>query len=650
MSSTPVVDVVVPVHGAAALTSACLASVLGSRVDTTYEIVVVDDASPDPALAGHLDDLARAGRITLVRNETNVGFVVSCDRGMALHPDRDVVLLNSDTLVFDGWLDRLGAAVGSDPTIGTATPFTNNGTLCSYPEAFADNDDVDEGEARLLDELAAEVNAGVVVDVPTGVGFCMYVRRTMLDAIGGFDVVTFGRGYGEENDLCARAAAAGWRNVAATDVVVWHEGSASFGAERHELGAANHVEMLRRWPHHDLFVLAFRTADPLHPARARLDHARLRRACGDGATLVVLHAHGGGTEVFARQIIAAERAAGRPVVVGRPDATDRSTMRLECVDGPATPSLSIPLLGWDPHEIGATFRSLGIRSVRIEQLVGYPEQAPAVLAEAFTSAGIPYLVTLHDLTSVCPRIHAIGGAGTYCGEPGPATCQACVATYGSSWGSVSIPEWRGRYTKLLRGAERVEAPSRHLAERVRSTHAIEVTVRDHPRIPRAGEAAPHSARTALSPVVPGRCRVGVVGRIGEEKGFVHLLDLARHARSHDLPIDLVVIGQTVDDAAFGGLPGVSITGAYLDDHVDDLVRAARLDVVWFPGTAPESWCFALDIALDSGLPIVAFRIGAIAERLTGVERATLLPIGDAFRPARVVDALVDAACVNRYRR
>lgn len=105
----------------------------------------------------------------------------------------------------------------------------------------------------------------------------------------------------------------------------------------------------------------------------------------------------------------------------------------------------------------------------------------------------------------------------------------------------------------------------------------------------------------------------------------------------------MVIGETVDGAAFADLSSVSITGAYLDDHVDDLVRAARLDVVWFPGTVPESWCFVLDVVLDSGLPTVAFRIGAIAERLAAVPHATLLPIGDAFRPDRVVDALARAA-------
>ncbi len=650
MTGSSTVDVVVPIHGAAAESIACLTSVLDGVTSVPFELVVVDDASPDPELAAHLDDLARRGRITLLRNEVNAGFVASCDRGMTLHPDRDVVLLNSDTLVFDGWLDRLQRVATADPTIGTVTPLSNDATLCSYPVPFALVTTMDPAEAMALDELAAAVNVGAIVDVPTGVGFCLFVRRALLNAVGGFDLEAFGHGYGEENDLCLRAATVGWRNVAATDTFVWHRGSGSFGSRREALVAANRVELLRRWPDYELLIAAHAGADPLSEYRARLDMARIRRGCGDAAILVVLHDLGGGSEVFAQRMITGLRAEGREVLVGRPDPADRSAMRIDWVDGPPTPNVRVPLLGRSPEEIGAQIRSMGIGTARVEQLAGYPEQAPLVFAEAFASAGIPYRVTLHDHAAVCPRIHLTSGAGTYCGEPGPSACQACVDAYGGPWGSVSIPEWRARHGALLRGAERIEAPSRFLAERIGGAHGVEVHVRNHPRVPRAGRPAPQEVLAALPPVAAGRLRVGVIGRIDGLKGFTHLLDLARHVQEHELPVDIVVLGITSDNLAFTDLAAVTITGEYLDDHIDDLVRAARLDVVWFPGVAPETWCFVLDIVLDSGLPIVAFRIGALGERLDADERATLLPIADAFHPARVIDALTDAIRGRPHRR
>ena len=83
-----------------------------------------------------------------------------------------------------------------------------------------------------LDRLFASTNAGRTVDLPTAVGFCMCIRRACLDQVGPFDAERFGRGYGEENDFCMRAAGAGWRNVLAGDVFVYHEGAVSFSGER----------------------------------------------------------------------------------------------------------------------------------------------------------------------------------------------------------------------------------------------------------------------------------------------------------------------------------------------------------------------------------------------------------------------------------
>ena len=91
------IDVIIPIYKGFDQTRRCIDSVLRSGQVTPFEIVAVDDASPELDITRYLDKLAGAGRITLLRNETNLGFVHSVNRGMALHPDRDVVLLNSDT-------------------------------------------------------------------------------------------------------------------------------------------------------------------------------------------------------------------------------------------------------------------------------------------------------------------------------------------------------------------------------------------------------------------------------------------------------------------------------------------------------------------------------------------------------------------------
>ncbi|MDD3651871.1 glycosyltransferase [Immundisolibacter sp.] len=280
------VDIVVPVYRGLAPTRRCIESVLASANRTAFELVVTDDASPEPELSAWLDELAAAGRITLLRNPQNLGFVATVNRAMALHPERDAVLLNSDTEVAGDWLDRLLAHAAADPRIGTITPLSNNGSICSYPNMLDVNALPAGWTLAALDALCARVNAGQAVDLPTGVGFCLYVRRACWQALGGFDIANFARGYGEECDFCRRAAKAGWRNVLAADVFVFHEGSISFGAEREGLMAAGTEVMNRLHPEYHEQVMAFLRADPARRLRDNLTRARGRRLPADCGTVL----------------------------------------------------------------------------------------------------------------------------------------------------------------------------------------------------------------------------------------------------------------------------------------------------------------------------------------------------------------------------
>ncbi|MCC8987036.1 MAG: glycosyltransferase, partial [Candidatus Contendobacter sp.] len=180
---TVLVDVIIPVYRGLAETRACLLSVLSSQRSVPHEIIVIDDASPEPALTDYLRELAAAGRITLLRNAQNLGFVQTVNRGMALHEERDVVLLNSDTEVAGDWLDRLTQCAYSAPDIGTVTPFSNNATICSYPQTCADNALPPGYTVETLNALFRRVNTGQSVPIPTAVGFCMYIRRDCLRTV-----------------------------------------------------------------------------------------------------------------------------------------------------------------------------------------------------------------------------------------------------------------------------------------------------------------------------------------------------------------------------------------------------------------------------------------------------------------------------------
>jgi GT2 family glycosyltransferase len=274
MTEADLIDVIIPVYKGLRQTSRCIESVLGNPQSARFEIVVVDDASPDPEIGTYLKRLADSGRITLLSNERNLGFVRGVNRGMSLHPDRDVVLLNSDTEVANDWLDRLRRCAYGQPDVGTVTPFSNNATICSYPfEGWPGGIPGTLGLAA-LDRLFATANAGRTVDLPTAVGFCMYIRHACLEQVGLFDADLFGRGYGEENDFCMRAASKGWRSVLAGDVLVFHEGAVSFSDERDALMQAAEKKLLEAHPDYLQQVHEFIARDPLGALRDAADRAR----------------------------------------------------------------------------------------------------------------------------------------------------------------------------------------------------------------------------------------------------------------------------------------------------------------------------------------------------------------------------------------
>ena len=221
--STHRIDIVVPIYNAPDDVRRCVESVL-SCTPEPHRLILIDDASTDAGVRDVLREIQQRGdrHVEILRNERNLGFTGTANRGM-MHSTADVVLLNSDTIVTPGWLSALTRCAASDAAIATVTPFSNNAEICSFPRFCEDNAWPLDRDPAPVARALADAAVPTYPDLPTGVGFCMFVRRTAIDALGTFDMA-FGAGYGEENDFCLRAASAGWRNVLADDAFVVHTG------------------------------------------------------------------------------------------------------------------------------------------------------------------------------------------------------------------------------------------------------------------------------------------------------------------------------------------------------------------------------------------------------------------------------------------
>lgn len=236
------VDVVVPVYKHLEYTMQCLRSVLEHGGPALGRLIVVNDASPEKELKRHLDGLRRDdGRVRVLENSRNRGFVYSANLGLSVGTE-DVVLLNNDTLLTKGALAELLGCLHADASFAAVSPLSNNGTLCSVPTFN------DAAPVKMLEGVPLQLT-GIprATPMPTLNGFCIAFRRKALDALGLFDP-RYSPGYHEENDWCQRARAAGWSVARSNHALVLHHGSASFAKARGRLDVLHGRRLVARYP------------------------------------------------------------------------------------------------------------------------------------------------------------------------------------------------------------------------------------------------------------------------------------------------------------------------------------------------------------------------------------------------------------------
>ena len=259
--------VCIPVYDGFDSVQRCLQALASSPVGAAFRTLIIDDASPDHRIAPMLDaHVLKHGNTQVRHNAVNRGFTWNVNQAFAAaRADEPVCLLNSDALVTSGWLDQMLACVERDATVGTVTPFSNNATICSFPD-FSRAWPVPEPDGRERIARALRERPADAIDLPTGVGFCMLITADCRAKVGLFDLENFPRGYGEENDFCLRAKAAGFRNVLCPNAYVAHEGGVSFSDSTQALMKAGAARLLAKHPAYDALVAEWIARDP---AKAR---------------------------------------------------------------------------------------------------------------------------------------------------------------------------------------------------------------------------------------------------------------------------------------------------------------------------------------------------------------------------------------------
>jgi GT2 family glycosyltransferase/glycosyltransferase involved in cell wall biosynthesis len=602
------VDIIVPVFRGLEDTRRCLESVLTAACQTAWRLIVINDCSPEPEVTEWLRTFAqRDPRIALLENPNNLGFVGTVNRGMALSQENDVLLLNSDTEVANNWLDRLQRAAYSALRVASVTPFSNNATICSYPR-FCQVNDLPAGyDTAGLDGLVAQHLDGQTVEIPTGVGFCMYLRRLCLRELGLFDVTNFGHGYGEENDFCVRAQQAGWVNLHALDTFVYHVGGVSFGASKSERELQAMETLRRLHPRYEGDVHAFVQRDPARPARLQIDIARIA-ASTRPVILNIIHNREGGTLRHVQEL--AQQLGGQATFLRLAPAPGGAELRLEGAHEAFALRFALPS---EQPRLLQILRLFQVGHIHYHHLLDHaPDicQLPAQL-------GVTHDFTAHDYYSYCPQISLTDHNDRYCGEEGLEQCRQCLQRHPAPGGE-SIDSWRQRHARLLSQARYLITPSVDAAQRMRNfvpTARIQV-------VPHASlylRPAQHSNPRPRVLASGERLKIVVLGALSRIKGADTLEEVATLAAIQNADLEFHLIGYPY--RSLRALPRSLLTvhGGYQEKDLPQLLQSLQADAVWFPALWPETYSYTLSAALEAGLPVIAPNLGAFAERLQNRE-------------------------------
>lgn len=626
----PRVSVVIPIYNALNEVARCLASVLAWSSPDQCRIICINDKSTDDRIERLLEQYGRFEHFVVVNNEANLGFTRSCNLGIAMAGTDDVILLNSDTEVNRSWIQKLQLAAYSDTNIGTVTPLSDNAGPFSIGH---DGSSLADGDWTHAERVVRQSSAPTWPRVPTGHGFCLYMRSDCLADVGALDAEAFPIGYGEENDFCMRALRRGWVHLIDDRSFVHHVRSASFGGAKEENLRAGRARIDATYPEYsDLVRRGFSSLD-IQAMQSRAQSAfRFFQRAGAKAKprlLFVISKETGGTPQTNMDLMSSLQDDHETLLL----RSDNVKLVLESVSKTGRAVLAEHSFT-EPVSM-ATHRSSEYDGLLAEWLVTYAIDLIHIRHFCWHSVGlfdvaavlnVPVVLSLHDFYLVCPSIKLLDQDLVYCGgtcTPGAGSCRIEL------WRNEAPVPLKHKWVHLWRAM--LGAQIKKSAAFVTTSETARDLLLGHFEWLRGADfrIIPHGRDFASFGRIqhqrdPRTLRIVVPGNIGAAKGskiIRELLELDREER-----LEIHVIGNA--DNALAGTRAV-MHGTYQREDAINIITSLKPDLGMILSIWPETYCHTLTELWAAGLPVLGFDIGAVGERIREHGAGWLLPVSSA---------------------
>ncbi len=602
-------DVIIPIYNAYDATVNCIESVIKNTNLKKDRLILINDCSPDERISVHINAVKAQYpelNIIVIENKKNKGFVGTVNVGMR-YSSNDVLLLNSDTIVGKEWLDKMKRCAYSQPKVATVTAMSNNATLASVPQGLMRNEIPEDITIDEYNDMLTKCAYCDYPELPTAHGFCLYIRREVLEKIGLFDEESFGRGYGEENDFSYRCLDYGYKNLLCDDVIVYHLESQSFSKERNKVLEA-HLKIIEdRYPTYYNYVGHWCSIFPLDCICKNIDYnLNLRKKKN---ILVLIHEWDnviGGTTIHVKDIVNALSNHFNFHVL----FPGENTYVVESYFGDKISRTIIPIniassMKYNRYnrEYGKMVENIvkayGISSVHIHHMVNHYFD----IGDVIQKYNLNSIITLHDFYSLCPSHNLLYCNEKYCMDMAEKDCLNCLKTTGRASNNI-VSEWQLDWNEFLKKFDRIVVPSEDTKTKIQAVYNdIEITAIEH---------GVNSSKSDSKVKIQDKLRVAFIGVICMHKGGEMIRSLINNANPN---IEFHAFGKSEFEDLEHSTPNYIFHGPYQRENLGNLLRENNINVICFLQIWPETYSYTINEAVSAGVPVLSLDIGAGAERV-----------------------------------
>jgi GT2 family glycosyltransferase len=613
-------DIILPVFNAYDFLNRCIESVLINTDLNVNRLIVIDDKSTDERIVPFLESFVANNELNIVfiKNEENLGYIKTVNIGMK-YSDNDVLLLNPDTEVTKNWLEKIQKCAYIKEKVATVTPLSNDAGIVSVPLFQRVNKIPDGYDLNEYQMLIDRISYKEYPELPTGVSFCMYIRRETLNVIGFFDEKYYGKHYGEEGDFCYRCLSHGYRHILCDDVIIYHNASQSLSGyyqktlkEKHWLYNAN----TKHWI----------DCNPINYINKNINY-NICLNNGKSNVLIIIHFWDmqlgnkkflGGTSYHVYDIIKIlKKKYNFHILTPLLPFNGMYSICSYWEGGEETLDI-ISLFsryynsGFFNSDYSTMLKNI-IDIFKIDIIhIHHMKCHYFDLIDILKNEKIKLFISLHDYFSICPRINKVTKYNLYCGHQDKIKCDSCLSSFNEYYkikGINNIEAWKSVWNLLFSYANRIIVPSEAAKREINEIYNhVTVDVIEH-------GIDIHNDKNEPDIDTDKEFHVAFLGDISLVKGKKIVEELIKYSHQNKDSIYFHLFGHIDRSICKMKYKHFIYHGEYERNELNKLFKANNIKLVCIFSIWPETYSYTLTESVSNNIPVLAIDLGAVGQRV-----------------------------------